>query len=312
MMNETRHKKILLIKTGYSETFLRKEKCAPSLGDIFRTTVVLHILKQDEVTWLTDEAAIPLLQGNPHIARVLPYNEASRAALLQESFDKIINLEKVPEICAFSDRINAWSHFGFRLNTATGEVDAYDESYYAVAIATREDLKRLNSKPWAVLLYSMLGAVWQGESYTMGYEPTTEERFDIGFNTHVGKDLPVKAWPMAHWKKLEQSLQDTYTISRQQHLHNLHGYMDWINQCRVLITNDSLGLYLGIAMGKQVVGLFGPTSATEQSPHEDLHILAPPLNRDCMPCSQPTCSFGDPCIAHIAPDSVEATVRALI
>ena len=62
-----------------------------------------------------------------------------------------------------------------------------------------------------------------------------------------------------------------------QHLDDLHGYMDWINTCRVLITNDSLGLYLGIALGKKVIALFGPTpSDTWKPPSEQVRVLQSP------------------------------------
>jgi heptosyltransferase-2 len=39
--------------------------------------------------------------------------------------------------------------------------------------------------------------------------------------------------------------------------------MDWIHSCRVVVSTDSLGLHLGLAMDKWVVGLFGPTDPSE-------------------------------------------------
>ena len=296
--------KILIIKLGYSETLAPHVRQSSSLGDVFRTTAVLHLFKDDRVTWLTDEAAVPLLEGNPHIERILPFNLMSVLLLERERFDKVINLEKEPGICALAARVEAWSRYGFRLDEESGRAEAYDRAYEALAVATREDAKKLNNRAWAELLFQMLGATWRGESYILGYRPKTETQYDIGFNTHVGTLLPVKAWPPGHWAELERLLQGRRTVTWQQSLDHLHGYMDWINTCRLLVTNDSLGMFLGIALGKKVLGLFGPTSATEQSPHPNLRTLTPALDRECMPCCMPTCALHDPCINYITPRTV--------
>jgi heptosyltransferase-2 len=305
-----RHHKILIIKLGYSETLIPETRRACSLGDVFRTTAVLHLFKHDHVTWLTDEAAVPLLEGNPYIARILTFDLLNVLQLETEHFDKVINLEKVPGLCALANRINAWSHYGFRLDHQTGEAEAYERAYEALEIATREDVKKLNNQPWIAVLYRMLGAEWHGESYMLGARPSGGIAYDIGFNMQVGALLPVKAWPPGHWQELERLLQGRYTITHQQHLDNLRGYIEWISACRLLVTNDSLGLYLGIALGRRVLGLFGPTSATEQSPHERLRMLTPPDERPCMPCCKTVCAHGDPCIQSITPrrvcDEIEA------
>ena len=308
-MAKKRHK-ILIIKLGYSETLLPVVRQACSLGDVFRTTVVLHLFKDDHVTWLTDEAALPLLEGNPHIDRLLVLDQLSVLQLEGERFDKVINLEKVPGICSLVNRINAWSKFGFRFDEETGMAEAFERAHEALAVATLDDAKKLNNKPWADVLFKVLGAKWKGENYILGHKPTTDEQYDIGFNSNVGEFMPVKAWPREHWSQLEQLVEGAYTVTRQQHLNDLRGYIDWINTCRILITNDSLGLYLGVALGKKVIGLFGPTPATEQSPHPNLRVLTAPVDRDCLPCCKATCALDDPCINYITPQMVLDAITA--
>jgi len=274
-MNNKQHK-ILIIKLGYCETLLSVVRQSCSLGDVFRTTAVLHLFKNDHVTWLTDAAAVPLLEGNPYIARLLTFDTLSVLQLEGERFDKVINLEKVPGICSLVNRINAWSKYGFRFDEETGMAEAYERAHEALYLATVEDSKKLNNKCWAEVLYSVLGATWKGENYILGYKPRTEVQYDLGFNTHVGKLMPHKAWPTEYWKQLERLVKGRFTYCYQQHLNDLTGYMEWINSCRMLITNDSLGLYLGIAMGKKVLGLFGPTMPSEQSPNERLRVVISP------------------------------------
>jgi len=302
-MTNKQHK-ILIIKLGYSETLIPEIGSNCSLGDVFRTTAVLHLFKDDHVTWLTDIAAVPLLEGNPYIDRIMSFDLLSVLQLEEERFDKVINLEKVPGICGLADKISAWSNFGFRLDQETGAAEAYEMSYEALAVATRENIKKLNNKTWVELLFEMLGAQWQGESFVLGYKPKTVPEFDLGFNIHVGKLLPLKTWPEKNWHGLAELGAGQFTITYQQSLDNLYGYMDWINSCRMLITSDTLGLYLGIALGKKVLGLFGPTSGREQSSHPNLKIIYPDIERDCLPCFQKQCDYDDPCMNYISPSQV--------
>ena len=98
-------RKILIFKTGYSEVLDKKSNSRrTSFGDILRTTVLLHKFKNDHVTWVTDKSAFPLLVDNPYINRLLPYDFTTALQLENEEFDTIINLEKIPGICALSDK----------------------------------------------------------------------------------------------------------------------------------------------------------------------------------------------------------------
>lgn len=300
--------KILIIKLGYSETLISEIGTNCSLGDVLRTTPILHLYKDAHVTWLTDITAVPLLENNPHIDRIMTFDLLSVLQLEGERFDKVINFEKVPGICALASKISAWSHFGFRFDQETGRAEAYELAFEALAVATRENIKKLNNKPWVELVFEMLGAKWQGESFILGYTPKTAPEFDLGFNTHVGHLLPLKAWRMERWDELAALAQDRYTFTYQQSLDNLYGYMDWINRCRLLITSDTLGLYLGIALGKKVLALMGPTSGREQSPHPNLRLIYPDTDRDCLPCFQKTCDYDVPCMDYISPARVLAAI----
>src|SRR5580698_3150439 len=125
----TKQQKVLIIKVGYSETLDAEISNMTSYGDVLRSTVLLNLYKNDHVTWLVDEKALPILLGNPHIDRILIYNLTSVLQLQKEHFDTVINLEKVPGLCALADSVNAWRRYGFRLDVNSGEAEAYDRSH---------------------------------------------------------------------------------------------------------------------------------------------------------------------------------------
>ena len=299
---------VLIVKLGYCETLTSDVSNVCSLGDVFRSTSVLHLFKGDRVTWVTDRAAVPLLAGNPMISRIVRWDEQDRDRVLDEPFDVVVNLENVPEVSTEVRRVTCLKRYGF-VGPTDGAVAA-EQGSEVLRLAFADVEKRRNTRCWDDLIYEMLGHRWTGQSYILGYRPHGSPTHDIGFNIHVGPKFPTKAWPRERWNALEELLRGRYTVSYQKHPNDLHRYIDWINSVRILVTNDSLAVYLGIALGKRVVTLISPTSDTEIAPHPALFIVKPTISRDCIPCGGRECRHGDPCIGYITPDEVHKAIES--
>lgn len=300
-------RKVLIVKTGYSETLRCENSTACSLGDVFRTTAILHLFYNDQVTWLTDTSAVALLDGNPFVFRVLAFNLLAIQQLQSERYDVVVNLEKIPGVCAMSERIKTGTFYGFEFNPETGTAKADELSARTLSIALKNSGKQDNTQSLERILYAILGAEWRGEQPILPFEPRSSS-YDVGLNKYVGTKYPSKAWPMKYWGRLEGLLEKGISISHQSHLHNLHSYMQWVASSRMLITSDTLGLHLGLAMRRRVLALMGPTSVTEIPTSENLVIITPDLNRDCMPCCTSNCRNGYPCMRYIRPESVSDRV----
>jgi heptosyltransferase-2 len=312
--------KVLIIKTGYSEILHNEENSRKvSLGDVLRTTPLLHLYKDNSITWVTDSEAFPLLEGNKFIDKLLPYDFTTALQLEAEEFDTVINLEKIPGICALADKIRARKNrYGFTFNSQTGNAEAYDKAYDVLAVSADPILKKENMKTFQELLFEMVGAKWKGEEYILRYKFQTKEVYDIGLNTLVGQKWPTKEWSKENWDCLEKMLSDKgYNITRQDKqtkkvLNNLYSYMDWINSCKTIISNDSLGMHLGIALKKKVFGLFGPT------PYKEVHFygrgkaILPDKKLKCIPCFNGECDNINYCMNYISPSKVYKEITSLL
>lgn len=309
-----KQQKVLIIKLGYSETLDPEIGRVPSLGDVLRTTVILHCFKEIyHVTWLTDESAYPLLKGNPYIDRILFYNLTTVLQLQAERFDKVVNLEKVPGICALTDSVNAWSKYGFRFDPETGEARSYEGSHAALKVYSNISSKRTAQKKWQEVLYQMLGKNWNEESYILGYKPHSVSRFKIGLNYLVGTKWPNKVWPKKNWERLYNLLsEDNNVVSWQQGKENIEEYIEWINSCDLLVTHDSLGLHIAIALQKKVVVLYGPTASHETYLYGLGQKIAPEGIYDCMPCLKPECDRDIVCMETIRIEKVFATLQEVL
>jgi len=306
--------KVLIIKVGYSETLDAGISNVTSYGDVLRSTVLLNLYQEDHVTWLVDEKALPILKGNPHIDRILIYNLTSVLQLQAEHFDTVINLEKVPGLCALADSVNAWRRYGFRFDVATGEAEAYDRSNAALDVCRDLVKKRDRKACWQEGLFEMVGAAWKGEEYVLGYSPSSKEKFDIGFNYQVGNKWPLKGWPMASWKKLEKLIGKKYSVSWQQGLDNMEEYFDWINACRVVVTNDSFGMHLAIAMKKKFIAVFGPTHCQENHLYgRGMAYYPQDFSCDLFPCRVAQCPhYKEGCTTLTKPEMVYQSIQDMI
>ncbi|MBU4116900.1 MAG: glycosyltransferase family 9 protein [Nanoarchaeota archaeon] len=304
--------KILIIKTGYSE-FLDRESDSRnvSLGDILRITPLLHLYKNDDVTWVSDKYAFPLLKENPYINRLIHLDWIAAEQLKSEEFDTVINLEKIPGICALSDNIRARrSRYGFTFDSQTGKAEAYEKAIEVLAVSSDPKIKKENTRLFQELLFEMVGQKWDGEESILGYKPKKIGEYDIGLNTKVGLKWPTKAWASENWDKLEEKLkQEGFKTIRQDKqgpeiLNNIYSYIDWINSCDTLVTGDTLGMHLGIALHKKVLALFGPT------PHKEVYfygkgkVILPEPVPDCLPCFGKKCERGKSCMEDITMEKV--------
>lgn len=309
-------KKVLIIKFGWVEFLddrLEHEQSV-SLGDVFRTTTLLHLYKDDDVTWLTVPKAVPLLKRIKYINRIILFDLLSVLQLQSEYFDIVINLEKVAGICAFVDSIKFGIKYGFRLNPVTGEIAAYHGAEKVLQISKNDKMKKaLNTKTYQEFLYEVVDKTWNKEEFILGYESKVKIKYDIGLNHHIGLKWPTKQWGSDNWKELENRLiTHGYTVSRQQGLEDIEAYIDWLNSCRLIITHDSLGLHFALALKKKVIALHGPTYWSEVYMYDRGIKLTPTKERDCIPCMKAYCIHEETCIKDITVELVLVNVKKLL
>lgn len=311
--------KILIIKLGYSETLDPEIGKVVSLGDVVRCTVILESLKEkyedSNITWLVAPEAFPLLADNPYIDRILVWDEFVPFVLMREQFDMVVNLEKIHGICALADMIQAWEKVGFRFDSRSGEYSAYERSVGATKYIQSKVSGEKSHDIWQRVLVEMVGCEWKGQEYSLGYKPKPKQFYDVGFNYYVGSKWPTKAMVKERWEELAKKLElQNISYSWQQGMSNLYEYMDWIAGCKVLVTSDSLGVHLALAMKKSVVVLFGSTSGEEIYYYGRGASIYPKfgdiLNEyQCVPCYNPTCKKDKHCMDFIDLNDIIESVK---
>jgi heptosyltransferase-2 len=304
-------RKVLIIKTGYSEFLDRGISTTVSLGDVLICTSLLHLFKEDDVTWVTSHQARELLSHNPFIHELVNFGtDALERLRLLEPFDILINLEKDMGLCVMAGQLKAAKRFGFYFSDKTHNIETRTKST-SYLLAGQENHRDIEKNALEIL-YETVGKVWEGQGLILHHQPKSGVQYDFGFNWAVGDKWPTKKWPMNHWKELERLLTTEYSISWQEGHTNLLKYIDWISSCRVIVTSDSLGQAIGSALGKKVITLYGPTNSQRMRNVPHVTVVPSTLKCDYMHCYLPFCKNDKPCMDFILPEQVAGLCKEFL
>lgn len=306
----TNPRKVLIIKTGFSEFLDRGISTTISLGDVLIATAILHRFKNDSVTWVTSFKGSPLLKDNPYIDTLLIFGLSTFETIKKSSFDVLINLEKDIGICMFLSYVKAKKKFGFYFDQKKHDIATFNRS--AGYLLSGQENHASIRKPILSLLFETIGEKWDKEVAILKTRSNIKEKYDIGFNFTVGPKWPTKAWPMDNWQALEKILKRKYSVSWQQGHKNISSYIRWITSCRLIVTCDSLGQVVGQALGKKVITLFGPTNHLRMNGIPNTRTIQSPLACPYMPCYLPVCKFERFCMDELSPQMVARECERLM
>ncbi len=327
-----------------------------SLGDVIQALPVLRLLKlhlqQAQIFWWLDSALVPLLDRDPDLAGVVPFERRRWATpvrwpemlqsilwMRRQQFDVVIDLQSLARSGAF-----AWLARGQFL---IGLDDAREgaRGYYDLAVPRQSFLT--HAVDWYLSVLPPLRVpvhnnfIWLPRQADIATAVKLKWRTENKnwFVLQPGARWKNKRWPAGHFAELLRLLArefpaaqfailgnagdktDGETIRRAapEHCLNLCGetslsaMVEWIRLCDLIITNDTGPMHVAAALGKPLVALFGPTEPHRTGPYRRMEDV---LRTDlpCSPCLKSSCSWTNPteCLTAISPETVFEFVRKKI
>ena len=314
--------RILIIKLG-------------AIGDVIRTTPLLHKLKQvhpgAQVWWLTHTPEVV----PKSVDVVLSFTPQAVATLQATRFDIVYNLDKDREAAGLTATLQAGVKRGFTLKD--GRAWPIDEAaVHKYMTGAFDDLNRDNTKSYPQEIFEICGFTFAGEDYILdnfaagGYTwKLPKKKKVVGLNTGCGGRWVSRLWPEASWVKLAQKLRTAgYHVvllgGEQEHPKNLRmakksgaayfghfplpQFINLVDHCDLVVTAVTMGMHIAIGLHKKIV-LFNNIF----NPHEfELYgrgeLLEPDF--DCPCYFTPVCP--NDCMQYLAVDTVFASVRRLL
>jgi len=287
----------LIIKSSYTK--LPNGKLKSNFGDLIRSTILVNCLEEDFL-WVTDRRAKDLLKCFVRPSRIITLEDLD-SSLEQKN---IYNLDNYILNENFFRKLKGeWK--GFKYN---GEKVSPENSLLASTIPY---FNHETKKSWQQCLVEGLGFEWMEQDFLKPrIYSKDKDSIDIGLNYHVHPEWISKAWKKESWEELSSIIQNNYSFSWQEGLDNFQQYYQWMNSCKLIITNDTLGLHLASALRKKVIAITGPTDNREFS-YGRISFAKPPP-RECMPCESPRCKINKPCLDEVIPQEITTLLSEIL
>ncbi|MBT8383301.1 MAG: glycosyltransferase family 9 protein [Ignavibacteria bacterium] len=290
------------------------------------------------IYWITHKNASPLLANNHFIDHVYDYNFESISILNQMKFDCVLNADKSLQACALLNSVNAENKIGFGLNENGVIVPVNEGAYYNYRLGMDDNLKfKVNKRTGQDYLAETFEVNYKNDEYVFEFTENEKLFIEdykkkvginkgdkvIGFNTGCSNLYPNKKMTIEqHAYLIEKMLEkNKYKIALfggpEDEERNMNIYKKYkgkiINTptnegvrkgacyesiADVVVTGDSFGMHLAIALKKFVIVWFGVSCWTEI----DLYNRGVKIFQEglfCSPCWKKECPHNLECIEQI-------------
>jgi len=321
-----------------------------AMGDVLRTTCLLPVIAKAwpgiRITWITRYESIPLLENNPYIMEVVPYNTDALVHISSRKFDRVINLDAGKISAGLASMAMATEKIGYMLHE-----DGYVKGTNAAAeewlrMGIFDDLKKMNQRTYQEMMCSIIGLPTEGMKYVLELTEAEEKKgrshlqelgLDlskniVGIHTGAGGRWPLKQWKEESFIALLPELMNELGRNTQILLfggplerelnrritervndvfdsgceNEVRHFASLINCCSVVLSGDSLAMHVALALDRRAVVLFGPTSSTEIEMFGVGEKVIPDM--DCLVCYKRKCDFTPNCMDLISVDMVKQAI----
>lgn len=289
------------------------------------------------LTWLTRPNAAALLESNPYIDEVVAVGPESVLSLESRRFDVVFNADKERFPASLALRVAAAQRRGFGVDGDGSIVPLGPEAGYQYWVGLDDDLKfRRNRRTEQEMLAETFGLEYRRDPYVLALSEE-ERRFAqdcrrswgpsdavvVGLNTGCSPAFPFKKLSVDDHVGLADALvrrlpgvkvvllggaedggrneeivrRSAVPVVSTPTGEGLRRGLQYVAATDVVVTGDSLGMHMAIALGKQVVAWFGLTCPQEIDFYGRGEAVLARVG--CGPCWQASCAQPVKCCERV-------------
>lgn len=300
-----------------------------------------------QITWVTDAPCDRLLAGHPRIDKVVRADATDLLSIAGREFDVALVIDKSDKASGVLSTVRAKQVFGFVTDSRFGKIGPATLAAVELwELGLDDELKFfVNQKTENQLIAEALElGPYERDEYdlplSISEKALSHERMEawrrnpaqpiIGFNTGCGPLMPAKKWTVEfHRQVIEKLLSlgfenlvllggpEDEERNRQIAVglpvqcspctQGLRDGVASIAACDVVLTGDSFGMHVAIALKKFVVAWFGPSCAHEI----DLFDRGVKLHAQvgCSPCWKRSCQTEVMCYDRVSMSEIQEAVQ---
>lgn len=258
-------------------------------GDVVRTTVLLHLFRNDDITWITAKHNIEVLPfQQPNLSSVIAIEDVNNSGILNEEFDLVISLDDDSKCATLASSFKTKEMFGAYME---GDKVAYTSAaneWFDMGLSSRfgkeraDEIKWENQDSYQEILYRMLGHQFNGEEYLIPEDVKHNQASKIiGIEARAGARWPTKMWNK-YDELAEQLKKEGHEVVFFKDRDTIRDYMHDIAQTNMLVCGDTLGMHIALALKMPVVTLFTCTSAVEIYGYNRMEKIVSPYLKEAF------------------------------
>jgi heptosyltransferase-2 len=325
------NKRILIIKLGAMGDVLRTTFILKGLKELY---------PKSEIYWVVDTKNATVLEGNNLIDKIIHNNENVIKYLANKFFDIVINLDLAFESLSLTKLSNKKEILGFSMddnrNILTSnnyakewlKTSAYDKLKKNNTFTYQYWMSKITKLPkdnYEIIVPLQKNSIEKTEKFLKSNKINRDKKI-IGINPGAGNRWKLKKWTSkgfietakyfsqkGYFVLLLGSIQDKSEINLilKENIPNvistgidgsIPDFFTKINLCDIVLCGDTLALHVAAGLKKNIIALFGPTSANEIEIYsKGVKIQS---NKNCVVCYKQECDLIDNCMESIASKDV--------
>jgi heptosyltransferase-1 len=324
-----------------------------SLGDVVQALPVLRLLKrslpQSEIFWWLEAGLVPLLEGDPDLAGIIPFErerwrsprywpEAWRSlrTIRRHAFDWVIDLQSL-----MRSGVVAWLANG-KLTVGLDDPREGARGFYDIIVSRPS--RHAHAVDWYLGVLSPLGIPIDWNFQWLPDRPAVAAAVQEKWRPATSPWLILqpgarwlnKRWPVEYFAEVvrmvgkarpelrfailgsraDSELGEAIARVHPQRCLDLTGQIslpemvEWIRLGELMLTNDTGPIHVAAALGKPVVAVFGPTNPRRTGPYRQIEQVLQ-LKLPCIPCLKDYCAYEKPleCLRALSPLAIFERVQ---
>jgi lipopolysaccharide heptosyltransferase II len=316
------------------------------IGDILLSTIIIDNIQSAFpgviIDYLTEPFAKPALENNPNINKILTMEKKEfplwvALRIRKEKYDLVIDLWSNPRTAQITFLSGVKYRLGFsyrgrkyayNIKTVSGR-GAYHSAEHNLELIKALDIpiisKRIQffvSQEDKRFANAFIKEEFNNKDFIVGIIPSggweskrcdaskwveickaVHDRYNAKFLILWGPDDKTDA------DYIINNLDGCAKLAPQTNLNQMSAL---INECGLIIANDSGPMHISAALGKPTLGIFGPTNPVAHGPYSPVSDYVNKEDLFCIICNKLMCPYHHECMLELPADKVLIKIEGII
>ena len=316
------------------------------IGDILLSTIIIDNLLAAfpgvRIDYLTEAFAKPALENNPNVSNILTMGKKEFPLFValrvrKEKYDLLIDLWSNPRTAQITFLSGVKYRLGFsyrgrryayNINAVSGR-GAYHSAEHNLELIKALEIPIISKKVQYFVTkqdsdfaHSFIKREFHHKDFLVGIIPAggwESKRCDASKWVQICKAINEKynakiliLWGPGDKPDADYIIKNLFGCAKLSPETNLTKMAALINECSLIIANDSGPMHISAALGKPTLGIFGPTNPIAHGPYSPVSDYINKEDLFCIICNKLVCPYKHECMLELPVELVLNKIEGIL